>query len=93
MFEGTGPTSGSYIWVKMGANKQGKITAAEAMLAYEAGAYPGSPVSPGAQCIFGPYNIANARVEGYDVVSNKTEDRRPTGRRAPRPRPSQPRRL
>ena len=71
VFEGTGPTSGSYIWVKMGANKQGKITAAEAMLAYEAGAYPGSPVSPGAQCIFGPYNIANARVEGYDVVSNK----------------------
>ena len=71
VFEGTGPTSGGYMWVKMGATKDGRITAAEAYLAYEAGAFPGSPVNPGAQCIFGPYDIANARVEGYDVVSNK----------------------
>ena len=71
VFEGTGPTSGSYMRVKMGAKKDGRITAAEAVLAYEAGAYPGSPVNPGAQCIFGPYDLANAHVEGYDVVSNK----------------------
>ena len=71
VFEGTGPTSGSYIKIKMGATKDGRITAAEASLAYEAGAYPGSPVNPGVQCMFGPYDIANARVEGYDVVVNK----------------------
>ena len=71
VFEGTGPTSGSYIKVKMGVNKKGRITAGEAILAYEAGAFPGSPVNPGAQCIFGPYEIPNARVEGYDVVLNK----------------------
>ena len=71
VFEGTGPTSGSYIWVKMGVDKKGRITAADARLAYEAGAYPGSPVNPGAQCIFGPYDIPNARVEAYDVVLNK----------------------
>ena len=71
VFEGTGPTSGSYMRVKMGANKEGKITAADATLIYEAGAYPGSPVNPGAQCILGPYDIENGRVEGYDVLLNK----------------------
>ena len=71
VFEGTGPTSGSYIRVKMGARKDGRITAVDASLAYEAGAYPGSPVNPGCQCMFGPYDIANARVEGYDVLVNK----------------------
>ena len=36
----TGPTSGSHIRVKIGANKEGKITAAQVWMAYEAGAYP-----------------------------------------------------
>ena len=71
VFEGSGPTSGSYMRVKMGATKDGRITAAEAYLAYEAGAFPGSPVNPGCQCIFGPYDIPNSRIEGYDVVLNK----------------------
>jgi CO/xanthine dehydrogenase Mo-binding subunit len=44
----TGPTSGSTIKVKMGATKDGRITAAEVWMAYEAGAFPGSPVTAGA---------------------------------------------
>ena len=71
VFEGTGPTSGSYMKIKMGATNDGRITAAEATLAYEAGAFPGSPVNPGAQCMLGPYDIANGRIDGYDVVLNK----------------------
>ena len=71
VFEGTGPTSGSYLRVKIGANKEGRITAADAYLAYEAGAFPGSPISGGSQCIFGPYDIPNSRVEAFDVVLNK----------------------
>ena len=70
VFEGTGPTSGAYMKVKMGVTEEGRITAADASLAYEAGAFPGSPVNPGMQCIFGCYNIPNARVQGYDVVLN-----------------------
>ncbi|MEZ4833226.1 MAG: molybdopterin cofactor-binding domain-containing protein [Caldilineaceae bacterium] len=50
----TGPTSGLYIRVKIGAKKDGTITAAEAELAYEAGAYPGLPVGAGAGVILGP---------------------------------------
>ena len=71
VFEGTGPTPGSYIRVKIGANKEGRITAAEGYLAYEAGAYPGSPVGAGAMCIYSAYKIENALVDGYDVVVNK----------------------
>ena len=55
----------------MGATKEGKITAAEFELAFEAGAYPGSPVMQGATCAFACYNLENALVEGYDVMVNK----------------------
>ncbi len=67
----TGPTSGSVIRVKMGARKDGRITAAQAWLAYEAGAFPGSPVTSGMGVIFGPYAIENVLLDGYDVVVNK----------------------
>ena len=71
VFESTGPTSGAWVKVKVGATNDGKITAAAATLALEAGAFPGSPVTMGAQCIFAPYAIENVRAEGYDVVVNK----------------------
>ena len=70
VFEATGPTSGTHVKVKMGVTNDGLITAAEAILVYEAGAYPGSPLSPGCQCILAPYNIPNGRIEGFDVVIN-----------------------
>ena len=71
VFEGTGPTPASFITVKMGATKDGKITAAQTSMVFEAGAYPGSPVGAGAMCIFAPYNIENVLIDGYDVVVNK----------------------
>ena len=71
VFEGTGPTPGSHIKIKMGATKDGKLTAAQAHLAYEAGAFPGSPVGAGATCVFACYDIPNIVIDGYDVVVNK----------------------
>jgi len=70
-FEGSGPTPGSYMKIKIGAKKDGTITAAHAWLAMEAGAYPGSPVGAAAQCVFSTYDIDNALIDGYDVVVNK----------------------
>jgi xanthine dehydrogenase molybdenum-binding subunit len=70
VFEGTGPTSGSYIKLKMGV-KGDRITAVKAMLAYEAGAYPGSAVGAGAMCMLSPYNVENFEIDTYDVVVNK----------------------
>ncbi|MDG2303116.1 MAG: xanthine dehydrogenase family protein molybdopterin-binding subunit [Candidatus Binatia bacterium] len=71
VLQATGPTSGSHIRVKMGANRDGRITAVDAWLAYEAGGYPGSPVQMGAACIIGPFDIENVRIYGYDVVVNR----------------------
>ena len=71
VFEASGPTCGSWSRVKIGAKNDGTITAAEVELAFEAGAYPGSPVSAGAMCALAPYDIENGTVDGYDVVVNK----------------------
>ena len=70
-FESTGPTSGTSMKVKMGATHAGIITAAQADLTFEAGGFPGSMVSAGAQCIFAPYEIENMQTDGYDVLVNK----------------------
>jgi CO/xanthine dehydrogenase Mo-binding subunit len=71
VFEGSGPTSATYMRAKIGATRNGRITAAQLYLAYEAGAFPGSPVGGGALTGLGPYKIDNLLVDGYDVVCNK----------------------
>jgi CO/xanthine dehydrogenase Mo-binding subunit len=71
VFEGTGPTSATYIRAKVGARRDGTIVAAQAYMAFEAGAFPGSPVGAGAACIFSTYDIPNQLIDGYDVVVNK----------------------
>jgi CO/xanthine dehydrogenase Mo-binding subunit len=71
VFRGTGPAAGCVVEVKIGAKKDGTLTAGEAVLKYQAGAFPGSPVGPGCMCAFAMYDIPNAKVTGYDVVSNR----------------------
>jgi CO/xanthine dehydrogenase Mo-binding subunit len=71
VFKATGPTSGSSMWVKMGAKKDGTITAAEGIFKFQAGAFPGSPVMNACLCAFAPYAIENAHSVGYDVVCNR----------------------
>ena len=80
VMEASGPTSGSYMKVKMGVTNDGRMTAAHADLRFEAGAFPGSPVGAAAQCIFSPYDIANIVIDAYDVVDNKPKT---TAYRAP----------
>jgi xanthine dehydrogenase molybdenum-binding subunit len=67
----TGPTSGTLFRVKIGASRAGKITAAEVWMAYEAGAFPGSPFAPGAMTTLGPYVIGNLLIDTFDVVVNR----------------------
>ena len=57
--------------VKLGVTNDGKISAADITLAFEAGAYPGSPVMQGAACAMACYDVSNGRINGYDVVVNK----------------------
>ena len=80
VLEATGPTSGSYMKVKMGATHEGRLTAAQASLMYEAGAFPGSPFTAAARCIFSAYDIENVQIDAYDIVDNKPKT---TAYRAP----------
>jgi CO/xanthine dehydrogenase Mo-binding subunit len=71
VFRGSGPTSGATVEVKLGAKRDGTIVAAQEILKFQAGAFPGSPIGPGCMCGFALYDIANVDVIGYDVVSNR----------------------
>lgn len=71
VFKASGPGSATRNWVKIGAKKDGTITAMQALLHYEAGAFKGSPVMMGCMTAFTPYAVPNMYVEGYDVVVNK----------------------
>jgi xanthine dehydrogenase molybdenum-binding subunit len=68
---GTGPTPASHMRVKIGVTKDGRITAARADIAFDAGAFPGSPVGAGCMTVFAPYRLENVRIDGWDVVVNK----------------------
>lgn len=69
-FESTCPASATYIKIKIGADKNGVLTAAKFYLAYQAGAFPGSPVGAGVQNGLASYKIPNIEIDGYDVVTN-----------------------
>ncbi len=71
VFRATGPTSGSWNNVKIGATKDGKITAGSATFRFQAGAFPGAPARPAAMCAFAPYDIENVETVGIDVVMNR----------------------
>lgn len=71
VLEATGPTPGSYMKVKLGATKDGRLVAGDAWIAFEAGAFTGSPVGPACMCVFSCYDLPNGKVEGFDVCVNK----------------------
>jgi xanthine dehydrogenase molybdenum-binding subunit len=73
VMEATGPASGSHIKAKIGVTSEGKITAGQASLAFESGAYPGASLGGAANNMFSPYDIENIHVDTYDVVDNKTK--------------------
>lgn len=71
VLEGTGPTPGSVIRMKMAATRDGRLIAATAWMAYEAGAYPGSAVGAASLTGLTPYRIPHLRIDGFDVVINR----------------------
>jgi CO/xanthine dehydrogenase Mo-binding subunit len=80
VFRATGPAPASRIRLRLGARRDGRVVAADAWLAYEAGAYPGSPVEAGAMCLLAPYDVEAFRIEALDVCVNKPKT---TAYRAP----------
>ncbi|MFZ9405509.1 MAG: xanthine dehydrogenase family protein molybdopterin-binding subunit [Burkholderiaceae bacterium] len=73
VFVASGPTSGSVMDITLGADRSGRIQAAQLVLRYQAGAFPGSPVGAGSMAAFACYDIPNVTVTGFDVVSNRAK--------------------
>jgi CO/xanthine dehydrogenase Mo-binding subunit len=71
VFRATGPVSGTKSRIKMGVKKDGTITAAEAELIFQTGAFTGSAFSNAPQAMFTRYNLKNVKTVSYEVVSNR----------------------
>ena len=71
VFRASGPTSATSIDVKIGATKDGKITAAEATLRYSSGPYANAWAETGAMTSFACYDFENVKSVGFEVVVNR----------------------
>ncbi len=71
VFRASGPTSSTSIDVKIGATKDGRITAATSECRYQGGAFPGTWALIGAMTSFAPYDLKNVQTVSYDVVCNR----------------------
>jgi len=71
VFRASGPTSSTSVDVKIGAKKNGTITAASAVLRYQGGAFPGIWGMLGAMTSFACYDLKNVKTVGYDILVNR----------------------
>ncbi|ESW99977.1 oxidoreductase [Mesorhizobium sp. LSJC268A00] len=71
VFRASGPTSATSIDVKIGARKDGTITAAEATLRYTSGPYAGTWAEIGAMTAFACYKLDNVQTVGFEVLVNR----------------------
>ena len=71
VFKASGPTSSTSIDVKIGAKRDGTITAAHAVLRYQGGAFPGTWADLGAQTAFACYDLKNVKTESVEVIVNR----------------------
>ncbi|MCZ6887167.1 MAG: xanthine dehydrogenase family protein molybdopterin-binding subunit [Gammaproteobacteria bacterium] len=83
VFRCAGPGAGTKVRVKIGARHDGTITAMEAHLVYESGAFPAAPLGGGMRSIMSAYAVENAYIEGCSVVVNKPKVRAYRGPGAP----------
>ncbi len=73
VLQATGPTAGSIVKVKIGATREGRITAAQVSFVLEGGAFAGAPLPGACAAAFASYDIENVLIDAYDVVTNKAK--------------------
>jgi CO/xanthine dehydrogenase Mo-binding subunit len=66
------PAPQSVIELKLGARRDGALTALDARIVFDAGLYPGAPTGVAALAIGGYYHVPNFRIRGFEVVTHKT---------------------
>jgi CO/xanthine dehydrogenase Mo-binding subunit len=74
VFRATGPTVSSSIDVKIGMTKDGRITAGQAHLRYQGGAFPNGTVEFGAQSAFAAYDLTAVQTLGWNVMTNRPKE-------------------
>lgn len=67
----TGAGNATVSTIKIGARYDGTITAIQACLVYDAGAFPGAPLRSAIRRVFSHYRTPNLKIDAYDVVTNK----------------------
>src|SRR5579872_6224127 len=65
------PAPQSVLDVKLGARRDGTLTALQARLLFDAGAFPGAPVNIAALLLSGSYRIEHLDVQGQEVLTHK----------------------
>lgn len=71
VFRATGPTCSTSMDIKIGARKDGTITAASSVLRYQNGAFPATWAMLGAMTSWACYDLKNVHSIGYDVLCNR----------------------
>ena len=71
VFKASGPTCSTSMDIKIGATKDGRITAATADLRYQDGAFPATWGMLGAMTAYACYDLENVQTVGYDVLCNR----------------------
>ena len=67
----TGPSCATVSTVKIGARQDGTITAIQARVVYDAGAYPNAPLRSAIRRVYSHYRTPNLKIDAYDVLTNK----------------------
>lgn len=68
---GTGPAAAARIDVRIGADREGRLTAIDGRYYMDSGGIPGTATTLLMQASAAPYQCENLRLEGFDVVTNK----------------------
>jgi len=71
VFRATGPAPGAVIDIRLGAAADGTLVGADVEYRYNGGAFPGAhEVYTGVMCALSYYKVADARLVGWNVLSN-----------------------
>lgn len=68
----TNPGPEAIITLRMGARRDGTLTALEARLVFDSGASPGAPAGIAALLLGGTYRVPNLDLVSYEVLTHKT---------------------
>jgi len=65
------PAPAGQIHVRIGARRDGKLTAMQSRVIFDTGAYPNSPMAAAAFAVAGCYHVPSIDIKGYEVLTNR----------------------